>query len=203
MGDARAAWGLFPFSKVSAAIAHSRYSHSGIVAIEGGEAVVYDTTTTGPQRHPLGVWVLDARGHVAVRRPRPEYQAYAPGAVEFCRAVYRAQTPFDYDMKLGDDHLYCIEMTERAYRSAGLPLSEAVSLHHLPGYHEFPWVVRILKLATPMEPEQKAFVIGNDNLGIWSSPALELVYETPDGRPPSEGVALARSTPETTDRVRR
>ncbi len=184
MGDARAAWGLFPFSKFSAAVADSKYSHSGIVAIENGEPVVYDTTTTGPQRHPLPVWMLDARGHVAVKRVRPEYQPYAPLAVAFCRAVYQQQTPFDYDMKLGDDKFYCIEMTERAHRAAGLPLSQPIQLQNLPRYDEFPKVVRLLKIATPMQPNQEAFVIGNDRIGIWASPALELVYAAPDHHRP-------------------
>jgi hypothetical protein len=185
MGDARAACGVFPFSRVSAAIADSRYSHSGIVAIEDGEPVVYDTTTTGPQRHPFPVWTLDARGSFAVKRPREPYRACAPKAVEFCKAIYRAQVPFDYDMKLGDDRFYCIELTERAYQSAGLPLSRPLRLDHLPRYHEHPWVVRLVRLCSPMEPHQRAYVIGNDAIGIWSSPSLELVYEAPHALPPA------------------
>jgi hypothetical protein len=185
MGDARAAWGLFPFSKVSAAIAASRYSHSGIAAIEGGEPVVYDTTTTGPQRHPFAVWLLDTRGSFAVKRPAPEYQAAATGAVEFCRAVYHKQVPFDYDMKMGQDKFYCIELTESAYRAAGLPLSEPLRIDQLPRYHEFPRITRLVRLATPMEPHQKAFVIGNESIGIWANPSLRLVYEAGDIRPPS------------------
>lgn len=184
MGDARAALGIFPFSRISAAIAGSRFSHSGIVAVEGGEPVVYDTTTTGPQRQPFPIWVLDTRGGFAIKRPRPEYQRYAAGAVAFCRSVYHAQVPFDFGMRLGDDRLYCIELTERSYRAAGLPLSTPVRLDHLPRYHEFPWTVRLMKLATSMEPHQRAYVIGNESIGIWSSPALETVYEAPHPRPP-------------------
>jgi hypothetical protein len=184
MGDARAALGLFPFSRVSAAIAGSRFSHTGIVAVEAGELVVYDTTTTGPQRQPFAVWLLDTRGSLAVKRPRPEYQTCAPAAVAFCRAVYQAQTPFDYDMRLDNATYYCIELTERAYREAGLPLSRPVRLDELPRYAEHPWTVRLMRLCTSMVPHQLAFVIGNEALGIWSSPALETVYEAPDARPP-------------------
>jgi hypothetical protein len=184
MGDARAALGLFPFSKISAGIAASRFSHSGIVAMEGGEPVVYDTTTTGPQRQPFSVWLLDTRGCFGIKRPRPEYQTLAPKAVAFCRAVYHAQTPFDFDMQMGDERLYCIELTERAYREAGLPLSHPIRLDHLPRYDEHPWSVRLMKLFTQMVPHQLAYVIGNDTIGIWSSPSLELVYEAPDARSP-------------------
>ncbi len=195
MGDARAAWGLFPFSRFSAAVADSKYSHSGIVAIEDGQPFVYDTTTTGPQRHPLPVWMLDARGHVAVKRVRPEYQAYAPAAAAFCRAVYHKQTPFDYDMKLGDDKFYCIELTERAYRTAGLPLSQPIQLQKLPRYNEFPKLVRLLKVATPMQPEQEAYVIGNERIGIWASPSLDLVYAAPDHHRPFFSNGSATTAP--------
>src|SRR5262249_26069956 len=123
MGDARAACGLFPFSRVSAAIAGSRFSHTGIVAFEDGLPVVYDTTPTGPQRQPFPIWLLDPRGSFAVKRPCAAFQHLAPEAAAFCRAVYHAQVPFDFDMRLGDERFYCIELTERAYRHAGLPLS--------------------------------------------------------------------------------
>lgn len=184
MGDARAVLGLFPFSRISAAIADSRFSHSGIIAIEQGEPVVYDTTTTGPQRQPFPIWVLDTRGSIAIKRPVPEYQACTQGALDYCRKVYRAQVPFDFNMKPGDEKLYCIELTEHAYRAAGLPLSQPVRLDHLPRYHEYPVVVRAMKLCTKMVPHQKSFVIGNNNIGIWSSPSLELVYESSRPAPP-------------------
>ena len=184
MGDARAASGAFPFSKLSAAIVGSRFSHTGIVAMEDGEAVVYDTTTTGPQRQALAIWVLDTRGSIAVKRPKAEFQGHAPGAVAFCREVYHSQVPFDFKMRMGDDHFYCIELTERSYRTAGLPLSTPVRLDHLPHYHEYPWTVRLMRLCTSMVPHQLAYVIGDESLGIWSSPTLDLVYEAPDARPP-------------------
>ena len=184
MGDARAACGLFSFSKVSAAIADSRFSHTGIVAIEAEGPVVYDTTTTGPQRQPFPIWLLDTRGNFAVKRPRPEYQDRTRAAVAFCRDVYQRQVPFDFKMKLGDDHLYCIELTERAYESSGLALSQPIRLDHLPRYAEYPWTVRLLKVASSMVPQQQAYIIGNEGVGIWASPALELVYEAPVTLPP-------------------
>lgn len=188
MGDARAACGLFPFSKVSAAIADSRYSHTGIVALEAEGPVVYDTTTTGPQRQPFAIWTLDVRGGFAIKRPAPEYQACAPVAVAYCRDVYNRQVPFDFDMKMGDDRFYCIELTESSYRHAGLPLSRPIRLDGLPRYHEFPWTVRLIKLATPMVPDQEAYIIGNERVGIWSNPALQLVLESSDGRLPGSVV---------------
>jgi len=184
MGDARAACGLFRFSRVSAAIADSRFSHTGIVAIEAEGPVVYDTSTTGPQRQPFSIWVLDTRGSFAVKRPAAAYQGCTQAAVAFCRDVYQRQVPFDFKMKLGDDHLYCIELTERAYETAGLALSRPIRLDHLPRYAEYPWTVRLLKVASSMVPQQQAYIIGNEGVGIWASPALELVYETHLTLPP-------------------
>ncbi|GAC1469014.1 MAG: hypothetical protein NVSMB9_12310 [Isosphaeraceae bacterium] len=196
MGNARAALGLFPFSRISAAIAGSRFSHTGIIAFEDGKPYVYDTSTGGPQRQPLAIWVLDTRGSIAVKRPRAQYQSLVPQAVAFCRSAYRTQIPFDYNMKLGDDRLYCIELTERAYRSAGLPLSRAIRLDQLPRYGEFPNVVRLLRLFTSMVPQQLAYVIGNEAIGIWSSPALELIYEAPDARSPLPGNVAPAASPQ-------
>jgi hypothetical protein len=188
MGDARVAFGLYPFSRVSAEIAGSRYSHTGIVAREDGEAVVYDTTKSGPRRQPFPIWILDAPGRIAVKRPMPQYQHFVSQAIAFCRDVYRRQVPFDRGLTLGDDQLYCIELTERAYESAGLVLSRPIRIDHLPRYHEFPKAVGFARLFTSLRPDQSAFVIGNDSVGIWSSPALDLIYEAPDARLPYPGL---------------
>jgi hypothetical protein len=184
MGDARAALGLFPFSRISAEMADSRYSHSGVVALEGGEPVVYDTTKTGPRRQPFAVWVLDTVGDFAVRRPGPAIQKSVPRALAYCRDVYRRQVPFDRGFAMGDDRLYCIELTERAYRSAGVTLSEPIRIEQLPRYHEFPNIVRLVRLFTALDPGQWSYIIGNDRVGIWSNPELKLVYEAPDARQP-------------------
>lgn len=193
LGNARAACGLFPFSKVFAAMADSRYSHSGIVAWEEGAPVVYDTSTTGPRRQPFAIWLLDTAGGFGVKRPAPAYQSCIPSAVAFCREVYRTQVPFDLNLKLGDDRFYCIELTERAYRSAGLPLSEPLRIDQLPRYNEYPVVVRLVRLFSSLDPAQEAYIIGNDNVGIWSSRALETVYEASDTRRPYEPGAASAS----------
>ena len=95
-------------------------------------------------------------------------------------------------MQLGDDQLYCIELTERSYRSAGLPLSKPLRLDHLPRYAEFPRVVRLMKLFTPMVPDQQAYVIGNDAIGIWSSPAPRTRLRGPPRPPPACAAATMK-----------
>jgi len=184
MGDARLASGLYPFSRITAEMAGSRYSHSGIIAWEGGEPVVYDTYRTGPRKQPFAIWVLDATGGIAFKRPKPEYQHHVAQALAFCREVYQKQVPFDRALALGNDRLYCIEMTAQAYESAGLTLAHPIRIDHLPRYRDFPKAVAAARCFSSLRPDQLAFVIGNETVGLWSSPALELVYEAPDARLP-------------------
>ncbi|AGA29858.1 Orthopoxvirus protein of unknown function (DUF830) [Singulisphaera acidiphila DSM 18658] len=184
MGDARLAFGLYPFSKISAEMAGSRYSHTGIVALENGEPVVYDTYKSGPRKQPFSIWVLDVAGAIAVKRPDADSQRFVNDAVAFCRDTYQRQVPFDKRLSLDDDRFYCIEFTERAYRSAGLVLSEPIRIDHLPCYQHFPKAVWLARHFSSIRPDQSAFVIGNDSVGIWSNPALLLIYEAPDARLP-------------------
>lgn len=179
LGAARAAFGLFCFSKITATMADSDYSHTGIVAWEEGEPFVYDTAKHGPRRQPFGIWVLDTAGSLAARRPRAEYQGYVPSAVAFVRDVYCRQVPFDLKFEFGDDRFYCVEMTERAYRTAGLTLSEPIQIDQLPRFHEYPKITWLVRTFSTIRFNHAAFVIGNDRLGLWSSPALEPVFETP------------------------
>lgn len=172
MGDSRAFFGLLPFSDLSAAMADSRFSHTGIVAIEAEAPVVYDTNKQGPRRQPFAAWALDAIGPVEIRRPRPEHQRRVPAALAYCREVYRRETPFDHTLKLDDDELYCAEMVEKAYRSAGLPLCEPTRIADLPRYGDFPGPIRLIRLLSSLEPDQAVVVPGNERIGLLSSPAL-------------------------------
>src|SRR4051812_3120002 len=69
--DARLLWGYFPFSRFLANVSGSPFSHTGIVALEDGEVVVYDTTKFSVRRQPFAVWMLDNVGPFGVKRVRP------------------------------------------------------------------------------------------------------------------------------------
>ena len=191
MGDARAVLGLFRFSLVTAEIGESLFSHTAIVAREGNEVVVYDTSSKGPSRQPFGIWMLDVVGAFGVKRPKPEFQNHVNAAVHFCRSTYLAQTPYDFGMKQGHNELYCIEMTELAYRQAGLPLSEPIPIDQLPGFHRHKRLATIVELASKIDRKHPVFMPGSDRLGIWSSPALAEVYYAPAAeRPLAEGISV-------------
>ena len=120
--------GMFPLSLFIAKATGSAFSHTGIVAIEDGSPVVYDCSSSGIQRQPFEVWMLDCVGSMGVKRLKPEHRHHIPGVLAFCRKVFEQQIPFDFEFHPDDSALYCLEMTEKAFRSQGLALSESVRI---------------------------------------------------------------------------
>ena len=51
-----------------------------------------------------------------------------PGVLNYCRSKFEEQVPFDYEFRLDDFAFYCVELTEKAFRSQGLVLSEPVRI---------------------------------------------------------------------------
>jgi hypothetical protein len=182
LGDARALGGAFPLSQFIATATGSRFSHTGIVTVESGSPVVYDCSSAGVQCQPFEVWMLDCVGAVGVKRVKSEYRNHIPGIVGYCRAKFLQQVPFDFEFRPDDTAFYCVELTEKAFRSQGLKLSEPVRIgdwEHLGNYPltalATPFVSRLV-LTEPISMEQPVFVPGNDHEGVWSSSLLETVY---------------------------
>ncbi len=184
-GDAHILFGYFPFSRFIANANNSLYSHTGVVVVEKGEPVVYDTTKLGVRRQPFAVWTLDIHGYFGVKRLRPEFQDRIPRVVDFVHTVFREQVPFDYNLSLDDDALYCVELTEKAFRAAGLPLSEPILLGSMERASEFPlcmfglWYVSRLVQSEPLDFQQGVYFPGNERNGIWSSSRLQKVFIWP------------------------
>jgi hypothetical protein len=178
-GDAKILFGYFPFSRFIANASGSLFSHTGVVVIEKGEPVVYDTTKASVRRQPFCVWVLDNVGPFGVKRVRPELASYASRAVQFCHDVFERQVPFDYDLALDDSALYCVEMTEKAYRASGLPLSEPIRLGDMENVSRFPICVFLFLKLSNLTLEQRVYFPGNERHGIWSSPRLMTIYPVP------------------------
>ncbi len=178
-GDARLVMGYFPFSKFLASVTNSRFSHTGQVGMEDGEPYVYDMTYSGVRRQALSVWILDNIGPFAVKRIRSDHSADAAKALAFCQEVYRRQVPFDFELHIDDRAFYCIELTEKCYRAAGVPLSEPVLLGDMERASEYPICMYLFQVFSPLRLDQPVFFPGNDRHGIWSCPLLETVYESP------------------------
>jgi hypothetical protein len=178
MGDARLLHGYFPMSRFLANCSNSPFSHTGIVAIEEDGPVVYDTTRTGVARQPFCVWILDNVGSIGLKRLRPEHRQAIPRVLAYCRKVFQDQVPFDYELSLDDQALYCCEMTEKAFRAAGLELSKPVQLGDMERAPEFPLCMYGLRFASnymlnrPLTFTTLVFFPGNERHGIWSARQL-------------------------------
>jgi Permuted papain-like amidase enzyme, YaeF/YiiX, C92 family len=198
LGDARLAHGYFPMSRFLANASNSKFSHTGVVAIEEEGPVVYDTTRGGVARQPFCVWVLDNVGSIGVKRLRPEHQAAIPKVLAYCRRVFDDQVPFDYELTDDDTALYCVEMTERAFRAAGIELSKPIRLGDMERASEFPLCMFGLAIASrwalkhPLTFDHLVYFPGNERHGIWSAKQLATIVP-PTFAPGHPG--MARSAP--------
>ena len=181
LGDARALRGMFPLSRFIAKATGSPFSHTGIVAVEDGSPVVYDCSSAGVQRQPFEVWMLDCVGALGVKRLKPEHRRHIPGVISYCRAKFGQQVPFDYGFHMDDAALYCLELTENAFRSQGMALSQPVRIgdwEHLTSYPLTAFAIEYgtrLVLERPITLEQTVYLPGNERHGVWGSPLLETV----------------------------
>jgi hypothetical protein len=176
LGDARTLRGTFPLSRFIARATGSPFSH-----IEDGSPVVYDCSSAGVQRQPFEVWMLDCVGAFGVKRLGPEHRQRIPGVIAYCRSKFEQQVPFDYEFRPDDAALYCVELTEKAFRSQGLVLSQPVRIgdwEHLDRYPltalMTPYVTRRM-LEHPITLDQPVYLPGDERQGIWASPLLETV----------------------------
>jgi hypothetical protein len=117
-----------------------------------------------------------------VQRPKPEHRHYIPGVIGYCREVFEQEVPFDFEFRLDDSALYCLELTEKAFRSQGLVLSEPVRIGDWEHLTSFPLSALLMPYATrlvvgrPITLEQPVYLPGNDRQGAWASPMLETVF---------------------------
>jgi hypothetical protein len=181
LGDARVLRGIVPLSFFIAKASGSPFSHTGIVAIEDGSPVVYDCSSDGVQRQPFEFWMLNCVGSMGVKRLKPEHRRHIPGVIGYCRKVFEQQVPFDPEFRLGDEALYCLELTEKAFRSQGVVLSQPVRIGDWEHLMSFPLtalgipLVSRLVLERPITLEQPVYLPGNERQGVWASPLLETV----------------------------
>jgi hypothetical protein len=60
---------------------------------------------------------------MGVKRLKPEHRHRIPGVIGYCHRVFEQEVPFDFGFRLDDSALYCLELTEKAFRTQGLALS--------------------------------------------------------------------------------
>jgi hypothetical protein len=181
LGDARVVRGLVPLSRFIARATGSPFSHTGTVSIEDGSPFVYDCSSMGVQRQPFEIWMLDSLGALGVKRLKPEHRDRIAKVISYCRGAFERQVPFDFGFRMEDDSLYCLELTEKAFRSQGLALSEPVRIGDWEYLSSFTLTAFLIApvsgmvLDRPITLEQPVYVPGNERQGIWASPLLETV----------------------------
>lgn len=113
----------------------SRFSHVGLIAMEEGQAVVYDIRNSGVHRTQVGEMFADRHFHeAAIKRASHVSPEIRSAAVAYCRTALRDGRKFEADFRFDNDRLYCSELVELAYRESGLSLSEPLRLRDLPNY---------------------------------------------------------------------
>lgn len=178
-GDSRILFGLVNFSQLCTDVADSRFSHVGLVSREQDGVFVYDVVVGGPRHVSFGKFATDHQiSLIAVKRLKPEYRNYAPAAIEYCRSVAGASGKFDAEFKLDNENFYCSELIELAFRHAGLALSQPVRIDRLPRIDALPTTTRtIIDTMTNIRMDQEIFLPGNEQIGIWACPYLDLVLD--------------------------
>jgi hypothetical protein len=166
---------------VQTGLSDSRFNHNAIVVHRGEEVWLYDAEPApeGIRKIPFEVWMLETRpDSMTVKRLRPEYRHTIPQALAYCEAAWQRQPPFDDALRLDDERLYCTEMIEKAFRSAGLALSEPVQSRCFPNYNtlRFRFIGVLTELLTEIRLDEPIFALGNLSFGTYSSPYLETVY---------------------------
>ena len=126
--------------------------------------------------------MLECIGQIGVKRLKAGQQHRVPGIVEYCRKAYDRQVPFDSEFRMDDEAVYCVEMTEKAFRSQGLALSEPVRIGDWENLADYTLTalaiprVSGLFVERPITLEQPVYLPGNERHGVWASPLLETVF---------------------------
>ena len=125
--------------------------------------------------------MLDSLGPLGVKRLKLEHRERIAGVIGYCRSAFERQVPFDNGFRMDDDSLYCLELTEKAFRSEGLALSEPVRIGDWEYLASFTLTALLIPPVTgmvldrPITLEQSVYLPGNERHGVWASPILETV----------------------------
>jgi hypothetical protein len=177
-------------SRMLANISASPFSHDGIVCREHDRVWVYDVETEGVRKIPFEVWMIDVTpSRWAIKRLKPEHRDRIPLILAFCEESYQKNIPFDFTFAPGDDKFYCTEMVERAFQSAGLPLSAPEPIRSQPNFARYRVLGFIVQRFLKIDLDTPVYAAGNLCHGTYSSPELEPLYQA------ERATAILKSNP--------
>lgn len=180
-GDCYMLLGTVNFSELSTDLTDSRFSHIGLIAVEDGQAYVYDIRNTGTLRTRFGDLLAHRQLHqIAIKRHRDASPEALERAADYCRSVFQNHEKYDDQLKLDNKRLYCTELVENAYQKAGIRLSQPVAIKDLPNYDQHLKAIQLVRAVTTIEPEQAVLLPGNEQFGVWANPQLDLILDLAD-----------------------
>ena len=181
--------GTFNLSEFLSQLTDSPFSHVGFVVVEQGVPVVYDASDRGVTSQAFERFVTKGKiERVAVMRPAESCQGAVAKAVAFVQLHERERTKFDSRFEPGSERLYCTELVIEAYRQGGIELCEPNVIGQLPGLTTVtPTSLRMAKWATGLSEQDRVWLPGNREEGLYSSSYLTSVLE-----PVDDGNVLAR-----------
>ena len=89
---------------------------------------------------------------------------------------YRQEVPFDGVLNLDDEKLYCTELIEKAYRSAGMVISQPVPMRCLPQFHRYALFGPLGERFAGLRLDMPLFAVGNCHYGLLASPNLDVIF---------------------------
>lgn len=185
MGNQRVLGGLVDFSKMSARMADSDFSHACIVLqAYNGESprtdpaaglLVADTSVYGIERKFFRDWHISGTENLVVKRLKPEYRFLIPRVLETVGGIIERDALYNANFVYNDERFYCTQVVDFAFRANGYPLSDLVSIRDFPNYGSF--LHGTACLIGGVDPGVEVAIPGNDRIGLFSSPMLETVID--------------------------
>jgi len=109
----------------------SKYSHMGIIFLQGGKPFVYEAART-VKYTPLAKWVARGEdGHYVVKRLRDADRVLTGDGVAKLRRAARGfrDKPYDLTFAWSDDRIYCSELVWKIYdRGLGIRIGQLQKL---------------------------------------------------------------------------
>ena len=196
LSSTRLAGGLVDFSRTIADATESDFSHASLVyRVSPDGIVVVDVSPVGISRRYLTDWYHEHTANVVVRRLRPEYQYLIPLVLAEVDKLIAQDVLYDTKFIPDDDRFYCTEMVDHCFRTTGHPLAERIRIKDFPNNG---LVMYIGCAVGRIDMNNQAVVVGNERIGLFSSPMLETVLDlraAPGSSPPDSKPVLASYRP--------
>lgn len=153
----------------------SKYSHASMV-VEVSDKITLAEVDTAVYPLDASEWVKDSLGDdLLVLRAKANLEAIKK-AVESAKGILGRGHKFNFGFSPHPRKRYCIELIQEAYKEAGIDLCPQTQINKMPGWRSWH---RLVLLLNGLKPTTSVWVVGNKELGLLSSPMLEVIKVIP------------------------